>query len=46
MSIEVMNRFMYVKKRPNPGSPCMYPIEYKWMSEPTPVTTSVMSAES
>ena len=31
-SIDAANRFMYAKNRLNRGSPCMYPIEYRWIS--------------
>ena len=41
-----MNRFKNAKKRQNPRSPCMYPMEYTWMSAPTPVTMSVITSES
>ena len=30
----------------NFGSPCMYPIEYMWISAPTPVTNRHMMIES
>ena len=32
------NRLRYRKNLENFGSPCMYPIEYRWISAPTPVT--------
>ena len=41
MSIEAANRLRYAKKRVNRGSPCMYPIAYRWISEPTPVTNRI-----
>src|SRR4051812_35124342 len=41
-SIDAANRFMYAKNRENRGSPCMYPIEYRWMSVPTPVTNRII----
>ncbi len=46
LSIAKMNRFRYGKNRQNPSSSCMYPIEYRWMRLPMPVTISVISSES
>ena len=37
---------MYAKKRLNRASPCMYPIEYRWISVPTPVTNRIIVDES
>ena len=31
-----------MKNLENFGSPCMYPIEYRWMSAPMPVTNSAI----
>ena len=45
-SIDAANRFMYAKKRLNRGSPCMYPIEYRWISVPTPVTKRIIVVDS
>src|SRR3954451_11500979 len=45
-SIDAANRFMYAKNRENRGSPCMYPIEYRWISEPTPVTNRIIVVDS
>ena len=45
-SIEKTKRFRYAKKRRSSRSPCMYPIEYAWIRNPTPVTTSNMITES
>src|SRR6185437_12748224 len=41
-SIDAAKRFMYAKKRENRSSPCMYPIEYTWISAPTPVTNRII----
>ena len=46
ISIENTKRFRYTKNFENPGSPCMYPIEYRWISVPTPVTNSAMVIDS
>src|SRR5689334_3513130 len=45
-SIAAAKRFMYAKKRENRGSPCMYPIEYTWISAPTPVTNRIIVVDS
>ncbi len=42
MSIENTNRLRYTKNFVNPGSPCMYPMEYRWISVPMPVTNSAI----
>jgi hypothetical protein len=39
-------RFRYEKKRLYPSSSCMYPIEYTWMRNPTPVIIRSISEES
>ena len=46
MSIEKTNRFRYRKNLENFGSPCMYPMAYRWMSAPMPVMNSAMAIES
>jgi hypothetical protein len=38
MSMLNANRLRYRKNLLNRGSPCMYPIAYRWISEPMPVT--------
>jgi hypothetical protein len=38
ISIEKANRFRYRKNFENFSSPCMYPMEYRWISAPMPVT--------
>src|SRR5205814_4357197 len=45
-SIDAAKRFMYAKRREKRGSPCMYPIEYRWISVPTPVTNRIIVTES
>src|ERR671931_381403 len=40
------NRLSSPKNRPNRGSPAMYPIAYRWISAPTPVTTSAIVIDS
>ncbi len=42
ISIEKTNRFRYKKNFENFGSPCMYPIAYRWISAPIPVTKRAM----
>ena len=42
MSIDAANKFMYAKNRENRASPCMYPIAYKWISVPIPVTNRII----
>src|SRR5688572_29512121 len=44
--MEKTNRFRYAKKRAYPGSSCIYPMEYTWMRQPTPVMTSNITAVS
>src|SRR5580765_4419515 len=46
INIENTNRFRYKKNFENLGSPRMYPIEYRWMSAPTPVMTNAMTTDS
>ena len=46
ISIENTNRFRYTKNFVNFGSPCMYPMEYRWIRVPMPVTNSAMVIES
>ncbi len=46
ISIEKTNRFRYRKNLENFGSPCMYPMEYRWISVAMPVTNRHMVIES
>ena len=39
-------RFMWAKNRPRRGSSAMYPIEYRWINAPIPVTTRIIVALS
>ena len=46
ISIENTNRLRYTKNFENFGSPCMYPMEYRWISVPMPVTNSAIVIDS
>ncbi|CAB4760509.1 unannotated protein [freshwater metagenome] len=46
ISIEKAKRLRYKKNLENFSSPCMYPMEYKWISVPTPVTNRHIVIES
>ena len=45
-NIANVKRLSCEKKVATRGSSCMYPIEYKWISEPMPVTISIIVSES
>src|SRR6185436_2774480 len=45
ISIANTNRFRYAKNFALPGSCAMYPIEYTWIRNPTPVITSSITLE-
>ena len=45
-NIAKMNMFKKMKNFEKFGSPCMYPIEYRWISEPIPVMKSIIVTES
>ncbi len=46
ISIEKTNRLRYTKNLENFGSPCMYPIEYRWMRVPMPVMNRAIVIDS
>src|ERR1700712_5145882 len=45
-SIDAAKRLRYAKNREKRASPCMYPMEYRWMRVPTPVTNNVIVDDS
>src|SRR3954466_5110609 len=45
-SIDAANRLRYAKNRLKRGSPCMYPIAYRWMSAPAPVTNRIIADDN
>jgi hypothetical protein len=46
VSIANTKKFMYAKNRATALSPSIYPIEYRWIKNPTPVMISVQISES
>ena len=46
MSMLNTNKLRYKKNLLNLGSPCMYPMEYRWINDPMPVTNSAIVIDS